>query len=195
VEPKPPLPPPLRLLRWVLVALLAVSAALTLFAVPQLRQEVAAGQWPRGALAAPPLVLALFVVGFAVYRVKLVRLGRYEPGKALLQIALMSLALAVIAGMVIFPEDEVGKGRPVDLALALRAQDATTKALAAELARHRPRAEGELLLPALVKLLDDPSPEVRRQAHASLVELAGADLGGEGPGASARWRERLAGPR
>jgi hypothetical protein len=43
-------------------------------------------------------------------------------------------------------------------------------------------------VPRLVQLVDDPSPEVRRQARASLVALAGTDAGGEGAGARARWR-------
>jgi hypothetical protein len=40
-----------------------------------------------------------------------------------------------------------------------------------------------------VALLEDSSPEVRRQARASLTALAGEDPGGEGPEAAARWRE------
>jgi len=68
------------------------------------------------------------------------------------------------------------------------------RAFAAELARHRPRDEGRSLAPGLAALLDDPSPEVRRQAHASLVAIVGADAGGEGPGAAGRWRARLEAP-
>jgi hypothetical protein len=190
-EPRPPLPRALRVLRGVLVALLFLSAALTLFAVPELREQVAASAWIKAALATPLVLLAAFVVGFAVYRVRLVRLGRYEAGRALLQIALMSLALAVIAGIVLFPEQDGVAARPVDLARALRVADPVTRALAAEVVRARPPAEARSHLPALVRLLDDPSPEVRRQAHASLVAVTGADLGQE----AARWRQHLgAGP-
>ncbi|MFO0580969.1 MAG: HEAT repeat domain-containing protein [Anaeromyxobacter sp.] len=191
VEPKPPLPHGLRVLRWVLVALLAVSAFLTLVAVPELREEVAASAWIKAALAAPLVLLGAFVVGFAVYRVRMVRLGRYEGGRALLQIALLSLALAVIGGLVLFPDDRGVSAKPVDLAHALRVPDPVVKSLAAEVVRHRPPEEARGLLPALVPLVEDPSPEVRRQAHATLVQLAGGDLGGEGPGAGARWREKL----
>jgi hypothetical protein len=44
------------------------------------------------------------------------------------------------------------------------------------------------LVPQLIELLEDPSPAVRREAHASLVALAGLDLGAEGPEAAERWR-------
>ena len=134
------------------------------------------------------------MVGFAIYRIGLVRLGRYDAGKALTQIGLMSLVLAVIAGRVLFPEDEVANGQPVALDRAIRSHDATVRALAAELARHRPPEEGRRSAEVLADLLDDPVPEVRRQAHASLVAIVGSDAGGDGPGASARWRAHLAPP-
>jgi hypothetical protein len=81
-----------------------------------------------------------------------------------------------------------GTVRPVDLSRHLSAPDAETRAMAAELTRHRERREAMRYLPRLLDLLDDPSPEVRRQAHASLAALAGRDAGGEGTGAAARWR-------
>ena len=65
------------------------------------------------------------------------------------------------------------------------------RALGAELARHRPREQALAVAPRLADLLDDPAPEVRRQAHAALVALAASDVGGEGPGAAARWRAWL----
>ena len=37
-------------------------------------------------------------------------------------------------------------------------------------------------------LLEDSSPEVQRQARASLVAIAGKDAGGDGAGAPQRWR-------
>jgi hypothetical protein len=43
-------------------------------------------------------------------------------------------------------------------------------------------------VPRLVELSEDASPEVRRQARATLVTLGGRDAGGEGPGTAARWR-------
>jgi hypothetical protein len=70
----------------------------------------------------------------------------------------------------------------------LASTDPDVRALAAEVARYRPREEVGVVAGRLVELLDDPAPEVRRQAHAALVALAGHDAGGEGPGAAGRWR-------
>jgi hypothetical protein len=43
-------------------------------------------------------------------------------------------------------------------------------------------------VPRLVELSEDASPEVRRQARATLVTLGGRDAGGEAPGTAERWR-------
>jgi hypothetical protein len=184
-------PAAVRSLRWILFALLFAATALTLLGVPELARSVAGSGWPRAALAVPAVVLALFIGGYAAYRFVLVRAGRYSAGKALVQVGLMVLVLAVITGVVL----ELAQGYrvelapPVELAGPLRSADPATRALAAEVARHRPREAGVRAVPRLIELLDDPAPEVRREAHASLVALAGRDAGGEGPGAAARWRE------
>ncbi len=60
--------------------------------------------------------------------------------------------------------------------------------MAAELTRHRDRSEALRYVPRLVDLLSDASPEVRRQARASLVSLAGQDAGGSGADGQERWR-------
>ena len=172
-----------------LFALLIVSAALTLFGLPQLQRAVAAGRWPPVTLAVPPALLAVFIVGYAAYRIALVRAGRYTAGKTLVQVAVMLLVLGIVAGIALVPPDRTGPGQePVALARPLASNDPDVRALGAELARHRPREQALAVASRLADLLDDSSPEVRRQAHATLVALAGADLGGEGPGAAARWR-------
>lgn len=181
------LPGFVRSLRWALIALLAASAALTLIGLPELQAAVAAGRWPRVTLALPPALLALFVVGYGAYRYQLVRAGRYPGGKALVQVGLMVLVLAVVAGMALergraFPD------RAVDLGRALGSTDPDARAMAAELLRHRPRPVAEAQVGRLVELLGDPSPQVRREAHATLVALAGADVGGDGPDAAVTWR-------
>ncbi len=176
--------------RWVLFALLIASAALTLFVLPELQRAVASGRLPPVALAVPPAVLALFVVGYAGYRLTLVRAGRYPAGKALVQIAVMALVLAIVVRVAFFPGDvPVPASGPVALGRLLASGDPEVRAAAAELLRHRPRADALANVEQLGRLLDDPSPAVRREAHASLVALAGRDAGGEGPGAAARWRE------
>lgn len=181
------LPNSLRVLRPVVVTLLLVSAALTLIGVPELKEAVAAGRWPRVALALPPTFLALFIVGYGVYRFALVRAGRYPAGKALVQLGLMVLVLGVVASVAL--EHVPGAGERRDrLERALRAGDPEVRAMAAELVRYRPPEVARPLVPRLIELLGDPSPLVRREAHATLAALAGLDAG-EGPDAAARWRE------
>lgn len=176
-----------RVLRWVLFALLLLSAVLTLVGLPELQREVAAGRFPHAALALPPAFLALFIVGYAAYRFMLVRAGRYPAGKALVQIGLMVLVLGVIAGIALERGQPSAGDGPVDLGRALGSADPDARAMAAELVRHRPREAGLSQVRRLVELLGDSSPEVRRQARASLVQLAGEDVAGTGRDESGRW--------
>jgi hypothetical protein len=185
---RPPLPPFVRWARLVLYVLLLASAAVTLFATPTLEQAVREGRAPRLALIAPPVLLAAFIALFAVYRFALVRARRYHAGKAFVQVLLMVMVLTVSLPGSLERWRAAGTVRAVDLALHLRSPDAEARALAAELARHRDPAEAVRYVPRLVQLLSDPAPEVRRQARASLVALAGTDAGGDGPDAAARWR-------
>ncbi len=182
------LPRSVRALRWILFALLLLSAVLTLVGLPELQREVAAGSFPRAALALPPAFLALFIVGYAAYRFVLVRAGRYPAGKALVQLGLMVLVLGVIAGIALERGQPPAGDHPVDLGRALVSADPDVRAMAAELLRHRPREAGIGQVTRLVELLGDSSPEVRRQARASLVQLAGEDVAGEGRDAPGRWR-------
>lgn len=177
-----------RALRWIVLALLLLSAVLTLGGLPELQREVAAGRFPRAALAVPPAFLALFILGYAAYRLVLVRAGRYPAGKALVQIGLMVLVLGVIAGIALERGQGGAAARPVDLGRALASSDADARAMAAELVRYRPREVALAQLGRLVDLLGDPSAEVRRQARTTLVQLAGEDVGGEEPDAASRWR-------
>ncbi len=178
-----------RAARWILFALLIASAALTLFGLPQLQRAVAAGRWPPIALAAPAALLGVFVVGYAAYRIALVRAGRYPAGKALFRIALMAAVVGVVAGLAVVPPETRAPGAaPVDLAKPLLSSDPEIRALGAEVARHRPREQALAHVERLVDLLDDRSPEVRRQARLSLTSLAGKDVGGDGPDAASRWR-------
>ena len=68
--------------------------------------------------------------------------------------------------------------------------NARVRALAAEVARHR--ADASRYGAALVTALEDEDPDVRLEAHRSLVAIAGMDLGSpEAPGALKRWRARF----
>jgi hypothetical protein len=190
---RPPRAPAiLKAARWVLIVLLLVSAAVTLFGLPRLQRAIAEGRWPPATLAVPAALLGLFAVAYAGYRILLVRAGRYPAGKALVRIAVVAAVVGAAAGIVLVPPDSRDPGEStVDLAGPLRSADPDVRALAAEVVRHRPRVQALAHGDRLVELLDDGSPEVRRQARLSLVSLAGKDAGGRGPDAAARWREQL----
>jgi len=179
----------MRAARWVLIALLLVTAALALFGLPELQRAVAAGRWPPVALAAAPALLGAFALGYAAYRIVLVRAGRYPAGQALIRIAILAAVAGVVAGLVLLPQDPAGPGQgPVGLARPLLSSDPEVRALAAELVRHRPREQALEHVARLVALVEDRSPEVRRQARLSLAALAGEDVGGDGSDAAERWR-------
>jgi hypothetical protein len=182
-------PPIVRRARIVLYLLLLAAAGVTLFGAPVLEQSVREGKAPRVALIVAPALLATFIGLFAAYRFALVRSGRYHAGKAFVQVGLMVLVLTLALPGSLDRWRAAGTVRVVDLTRYLSAQDAEARALAAELARHRDRADALRYVPRLVQLLEDPSPEVRRQARASLAALAGTDPGGEGNEAARRWRE------
>lgn len=132
------------------------------------------------------ILLGLFVAGYAAYRWVLVRQGRYSGGKALARVMLMVLVVGVIASIFLERPVVVPPGPTVELAGPLGSTDPVVRALAAEVVRSRPAEEGRRHLAPLAALTEDGSPEVRRQARASLSALVGAD-GGEGAGAAARW--------
>jgi hypothetical protein len=63
------------------------------------------------------------------------------------------------------------------------------RAMAAEIARHRP--EGKAMAPRLVRALGDRDARVREQAHRSLVAITGEDLGDPSTEAGLRaWESR-----
>jgi hypothetical protein len=169
-------------LRWILFALLLAAAGAALLGLP--RALEAGGS---AALRVVPVaLLVLFIAGYATYRFALVRAGRYSAGKALVQVGVMCLILGVVVG--IFTERPAPEHVPgVDLARPLASPDPAVRALAAEVCRHRPPAEALRHLERLVALLDDGSPEVRREAHVTLVKLAGRDAGAAAGSAEA-WR-------
>lgn len=183
-------PRAVRVARWVLYGVLVCSAALTLFGLPELQRAVSAGRWPPVTLAIGPALLLAFLVGFVAYRIVLVRAGRYPAGKALVRIALTAAVVGVVAGIVRLPAGPADPGQsPVDLSRALLSSNPEVRAMAAELVRHRPAGQALAQADRLADLLEDRSPEVRRQARLSLAALAGRDAGGEGPDAATRWRE------
>ena len=175
--------------RFLLYALLLASATLTLTGVPLLEQSVREGRSSPLVLMVAPSLLASFVALFAVYRFAMVRAGRYHAGKAFVQVGFMVATLVLLLPGSLERYRAAGNVQPVDLTRQLASADPEARAMAAELVRHRSAADAGRYLPRLVALLEDPSPEVRRQARASLVALAGEDAGGEEPDAAVRWRD------
>jgi len=161
-----------------LYALLVASAALALWGRPL----------PNGALpslaAAAPWVFLAFTAVFAVYRLTLVRSKKYPASKAFFQVGTALIFFGLLSL----------RARPADAVDSLKAlmSDANpqVRALAAEVARYR--VDGIRYGPDLVRALEDSDREVRREAHATLVRLAGQDLGGpEDPAAVRAWGERF----
>jgi hypothetical protein len=190
--PRKRTPPAVKAGRWILFSLLLVSAGVTLFGLPELQRAVAEGRWAPAALALPAGLLAIFAVGYAAYRIALVRAGRYPAGKALFRIALMAAVVGAAAGIVLIPpQGGAPREAAVDLAPSLRSSDPDVRALAAELVRFRSRPQAISYADQLIELLGDGSHEVSRQARLSLISLAGRDVGGSGPDAASRWREHF----
>jgi len=178
----------LRRARIGLFLLLIAAAGATLFGAPLIEELVRQGRAPRTLLVVAPALLGAFIALYALYRFALVRAGRYHAGKAFVQVGLMVLVFALSLPGSLDRWRETAKVRAVDLSRYLCAPDAETRAMAAELARHRARSDALRYVPRLVLLLEDSSAEVRRQARASLILLAGSDAGGDGEGAPRRWR-------
>ncbi len=187
-EPRPraALPGAIGALRWVLLALLIAAAAAALLGLPRAFQA----EGTSALRLVPVALLVLFVGGYAAYRFALVRAGRYPAGKALVRVGLMVLLLGVVANIALERAPPPPAGPGLDLSGPLASADPSLRALAAEVARVRPRPEGLRHAARLAALAEDPAPEVRREARATLGALVDGD-GGEGAGATARWLELL----
>ena len=144
-----------------------------------------------GLLPAPleviaPTLFLLFLVGFAVYRLVLVRARKYPASKAFFQIGAAALFLTLL-----LPAAKSRYEGPIeDLEVLLTDDKPMIRALTAEVIGYR--ADGEKHASLLVKALADPDPRVREQAHHSLVRLAGQDLGsGESVAERKAWESRF----
>ncbi len=144
------------------------------------------GAVPIALARAAPWVFLAFILVFALYRFALVRAGKYPAAKAFFQVG-----AAMIFFMLLLPGSRVRYGGPQDpLAELMVDANPHVRALAAEVARYRP--DGNKYGADLVKALRDPAPQVREEAHRSLVRITGQDLGGpEDPKALKAWGERF----
>jgi hypothetical protein len=185
-SPEAELSPAAQTARVVLYLLLLGAAAAALLVPPGNDPSAVPGRRPELLLA--PVLLGAFGIGFTAYRFTLVRAGRYHAGKAFVQVMLIGLVLFLFVPGSVERWRASGSMPPVDLTRQLRSSDAEARAMAAELVRHRTPEDARRYVPRLVALLDAASPEVRRQASASLVALAREDVGGSGPDAAERWR-------
>jgi hypothetical protein len=185
-SPESELSPAARTARVLLYLLLLGAAAAALLVPPGNDPSAVPGRRPELLLA--PVLLGAFGIGFAAYRFTLVRAGHYHAGKAFVQVMLIGLVLFLFVPGSVERWRASGATPPVDLTRQLRSPDPEARAMAAELVRHRTAEDARRYVPRLVALLDDASPEVRRQATASLVALAREDVGGSGPDAAGRWR-------
>ncbi len=144
-----------------LFVLLVSSAALALYA------ERSDGVDPLIARASPFVFLA-FAVGFAIYRLALVVARRYSAFKAFFQIFIAALFFMLL----LLPGTPATNSRLPGL---FGHREPQVRALAAKVAGLEHDATARA---SLIELLDDPAPDVRAAAHASLVTLnGGVDLG------------------
>lgn len=163
-----------------LYVLLATSAALALWA-----QSTPAGLSPT-LTRITPWVFAGFAILFAGYRFRLLRAGRYPVFKAFFQVG---LAVAFFA-LLLTAQGVRRRSATPELELMMTHRTPFYRAVAVEMARHR--EDGLRYGAALVRALSDRDPRVRREAHRSLVELTGQDLGPpEDEAARRAWRERI----
>lgn len=164
----------------ILYVLLVGSAALALWA------REFPSVLPPGLARAAPWVFLAFIVCFSAYRLSLVRAKKYPPFKAFFQIGAAALFFVLL-----LPAKSRGLAGPEDeLARLMLDSNPHVRALSAEVVRYRPG--GEKYGSLLVQSLKDPDPDVRAQAHRSLVQIAGTDLGApESEGAIKKWGERF----
>ena len=173
-----------RVLRPALYVLLVASALLTFWA----GGDIGGRELPPKAAAAAPVLFAVFLVVFAVYRLALVRAKRYPAAMGLFQIGLGALVWVLLLPGT---RQRIGREPGDEVQVLMRSSDPRVRALAAEVAGYRPgRARYTAVL---VERLDDSDPAVRHAAHVSLTRLLGTDVspGEEGPAAQQKWREAL----
>lgn len=136
-------------------------------------------------LAALALFLA-FLIGFSLYRLRLVQARKYPAFKAFFQVGAGLLFLTLLLPGATDPYEAGQRGIPE----LLSDSDPAVRALAAETAGYR--SDGSRYGASLVGVLRDPDPRVREQAHRSLVRLNGKDLGPPDDEQAVRaWGERF----
>ncbi len=158
-----------RSLRWVLWGLLALSVLLTVLGPPTwLVRDVDTGRLSRLVLLGPTVLFSVFVVAFAVYRFALVRAGRYNAGKAFLQVGLSALVLLFMVPQGLQRYREAGGEAltPVDLSPVLGSPDPLARVAACEAIAAR---RGDPDARALARQHADDDPDARVRAACARV--------------------------
>jgi len=156
-------------LRPALYALLVLSALFTFWA----GGDIAGRALPRWTHVAAPTVFAVFLVVFCIYRFALIRARKYPAA-----IGLFQIGLGALIWVLLLPSTRAKFGSTEnadDVAALMSSADPRVRALAAETAGYRPA--GARYASELIDRLQDADPRVRTHAHASLVRLAGTDVG------------------
>jgi hypothetical protein len=167
-----------QVLRPALYALLVLSALFTFWS----GGAVAGRTLPPWTQSVAPTIFAIFLAIFTVYRFALMRAKKYPAATGLFQVGLGALIWVLLLPST--RQKIRPPSAPVDEVPALMASpDPRVRALAVEVAGYR--GEGARYAADMIERLEDADPAVRERAHASLVRLAGRDVGQE-PEA---WRE------
>lgn len=166
------------MLRPALYALLVLSALFTFWS----GGAVAGRTLPPWTQSVAPTIFAIFLAIFTVYRFALMRAKKYPAATGLFQVGLGALIWVLLLPST--RQKIRPPSAPVDEVPALMASpDPRVRALAVEVAGYR--GEGARYAADMIERLEDADPAVRERAHASLVRLAGRDVGQE----SDAWRE------
>ncbi len=163
-------------LRPLLYVLLATSAVLTFLAGEP-------GRLPEWLKGLAPAAFGLFLIAFAVYRLRMMAAKRYP---ALL--GFFQLGLGVLVWVLLLPGQRQKLAAGDDVTALLGSSDARVRAVAAEAAGGR--ENGQRYAPALVELLGDSQPHVRESARQALRRIAGTDpaAGQSEADAAQTWR-------
>lgn len=169
-----------QVLRPLLYVLLAAAAALTFVA-----GEDGGRKLPPWMLNAAPTVFGMFLVAFAVYRLKLMAAKRYPALLGFFQIG-----LAALVWVLLLPSQrhKIAPSGGDDVQVLFASTDPHVRAVAAEVAGYR--ADPAKYAPGLVDLVSDENADVRQQARAALARMAGADPspGADDASAAKAWR-------
>ena len=170
-----------QVLRPALYALLVLSALFTFWA----GGDIAGRSLPPWTHVVAPTLFAIFLIVFAIYRFALVRAKKYPAATGLFQVGLGALIWVLLLPGTRQKLERPAPGAEDDVAVLMMSPDARVRAVAAELAGHRPGASKYAA--QLIDRLDDNDATVRSRAHDSLVHIFGADAG-MSPEA---WRARI----